>query len=217
MKFLYKIIVNFSIIFYIIFWWNSFAENNLDRIELIERNILNYKKNLISLSKKYEVYNSIENKNIIEKINYLLKIISESKINDINIEENKNIMNFLTENLKEIINSSKELLKKAKIDYDYKIILHKKNFDDISIKIADKLDYIYNFIYSKNLKNKKSLTKKEEKLYKNLDKIMELSKTFRAFTIKRFETKKEIEKDFKKNIFETKYQINKIKNILKRD
>lgn len=214
MKILFKIIIILSIFFSI----NSkiFADEIYDKIEMIERYIHTYKKNFKNLSKKYEVYQKDEVVNNLDKINELIKIIDSIKSKNLDYQQREKILNYLTENFREINENSKEIFKKAKIEYIKKLKDYQKYYSEISMNIYFKLNTNIDKIYNLTLINRKiNLTKKEKALKKSLEKLFQNSIKFRDYSYKDFESKDEIRKEFKKIINETKITISELKKVLK--
>lgn len=214
MKILFKIIIILSIFFSI----NSkiFADEIYDKIEMIERYIHTYKKNFKNLSKKYEVYQKDEVVNNLDKINELIKVIDSIKSKNLDYHQREKILNYLTENFKEINENSKEIFKKAKIEYIKKLKDYQKYYSEISMNIYFKLNTNIDKIYNLTLINRKTnLTKKEKALKKSLEKLFQNSIKFRDYSYKDFESKDEIRKEFKKIINETKITISELKKVLK--
>lgn len=214
MKILFKIIIILSIFFSI----NSkiFADEIYDKIEMIERYIHTYKKNFKNLSKKYEVYEKSEVVNNLDKINELIKVIDSIKSKNLDYQQREKILNYLTENFREINENSKEIFKKAKIEYIKKLKDYQKYYSEISMNIYFKLNTNIDKIYNLTLINRKiNLTKKEKALKKSLEKLFQNSIKFRDYSYKDFESKDEIRKEFKKIINETKITISELKKVLK--
>lgn len=214
MKILFKIIIILSIFFSI----NSkiFADEIYDKIEMIERYIHTYKKNFKNLSKKYEVYEKGEVINNLDKINELIKVIDSIKSKNLDYQQREKILNYLTENFREINENSKEIFKKAKIEYIKKLKDYQKYYSEISMNIYFKLNTNIDKIYNLTLINRKiNLTKKEKALKKSLEKLFQNSIKFRDYSYKDFESKDEIRKEFKKIINETKITISELKKVLK--
>lgn len=214
MKILFKIIIILSIFFSI----NSkiFADEIYDKIEMIERYIHTYKKNFKNLSKKYEVYEKDEVVNNLEKINEIIKVIDSIKSKNLDYNQREKILNYLTENFREINENSKEIFKKAKIEYIKKLKDYQKYYSEISMNIYFKLNTNIDKIYNLTLINRKTnLTRKERNLKKSLEKLFQNSIKFRDYSYKDFESKDEIRKEFKKIINETKITISELKKVLK--
>lgn len=214
MKILFKIIIILSIFFSI----NSkiFADEIYDKIEMIERYIHTYKKNFKNLSKKYEVYEKGEVINNLDKINELIKVIDSIKSKNLDYQQREKILNYLTENFREINENSKEIFKKAKIEYIKKLKDYQKYYSEISMNIYFKLNTNIDKIYNLTLINRKTnLTKREKALKKSLEKLFQNSIKFRDYSYKDFESKDEIRKEFKKIINETKITISELKKVLK--
>lgn len=214
MKILLKIIIILSIFFSINS--QSFADEIYDKIELIERYIHTYKKNFKNLSKKYEIYEKDEVVNNLDKINELIKVIDSIKSKSLDYNQREKILNYLTENFREINENSKEIFKKAKIEYTKKLKDYQKYYSEISMNVYFKLNTNIDKIYNLTLINRKTnLTRKERNLKKSLEKLFQNSIKFRDYSYKNFESKDEIRKEFKKIINETKITISELRKVLK--
>ena len=100
MKFFCKITL---IIFFIFSIINTVkAENEIDKLELIERYIVNYKKNISLVVTKYEIKDNKDIKDTINSLDFLLEIISKVKDSNMSEQEKERVVKFLTKNLKEI-------------------------------------------------------------------------------------------------------------------
>ena len=100
MKFFCKITL---IIFFIFSIINTVkAENEIDKLELIERYIVNYKKNISLVVAKYEIKDNKDIKDTTDSLNFLLEIISKVKDSNMSEQEKERVVKFLTKKLKEI-------------------------------------------------------------------------------------------------------------------
>ena len=96
MKFFCKITL---IIFFIFSIINTVkAENEIDKLELIERYIVNYKKNISLVVAKYEIKDNKDIKDTTDSLNFLLEIISKVKDSNMSEQEKERVVKFLTKN-----------------------------------------------------------------------------------------------------------------------
>ena len=138
MKFFCKITL---IIFFIFSIINTVkAENEIDKLELIERYIVNYKKNISLVVAKYEIKDNKDIKDTTDSLNFLLEIISKVKDSNMSEQEKERVVKFLTKNLKEINWKSKETLKKWKEDFDKKVKQIQESYSKLWLKISWQLD-----------------------------------------------------------------------------
>ena len=194
MKFFCKITL---IIFFIFSIINTVkAETEIDKLELIERYIVNYKKNISLVVAKYEIKDNKDIKDTTDSLNFLLEIISKVKDSNMSEQEKERVVKFLTKNLKEINWKSKETLKKWKEDFDKKV----KQIQES---------------YSKLWLNKEIHNTKESILKENLNRIAEISRELKDFWEINFNSEKEIKTYFKNIIQDIRRELLKLKENIK--
>lgn len=215
MKTFFKIIFLILWLFSFILPNTVFSESEDEKIELLERYIKNYKKNINKLTKKYKIEKSEELLENLKSIDLSLEIIKKAKEKDLTNEEKNEIIKYLTKNLKDLNNKSKEILKKWKLEFEEKINKSKKYYHNLLLKLAEKLDLIIDYIYKTKLDNKRILNLKESILKENLWKLEKLSFSFRYFWNLEFSSEEDVKEKFKEIISETKKIILKIKSNLK--
>ena len=212
MKFFCKITL---IIFFIFSIINTVkAENEIDKLELIERYIVNYKKNISLVVAKYEIKDNKEIKDTTDSLNFLLEIISKVKDSNMSEQEKERVVKFLTKNLKEINWKSKETLKKWKEDFDKKVKQIQESYSKLWLKISWQLDFFIQKIHKLKL-NKEILNSKESILKENLNRIAEISRELKDFWEINFNSEKEIKTYFKNIIQDIRRELLKLKENIK--
>ena len=208
MKFFCKITL---IIFFIFSIINTVkAENEIDKLELIERYIVNYKKNISLVVAKYEIKDNKDIKDTTDSLNFLLEIISKVKDSNMSEQEKERVVKFLTKNLKEINWKSKETLKKWKEDFDKKVKQIQESYSKLLLKISWQLDFFIQKIHKLKL-NKEILNSKESILKENLNRIAEISRELKDFWEINFNSEKEIKTYFKNIIQDIRRELLKLK------
>lgn len=212
MKFFCKITL---IIFFIFSIINTVkAENEIDKLELIERYIVNYKKNISLVVAKYEIKDNKDIKDTTDSLNFLLEIISKVKDSNMSEQEKERVVKFLTKNLKEINWKSKETLKKWKEDFDKKVKQIQESYSKLWLKISWQLDFFIQKIHKLKL-NKEILNSKESILKENLNRIAEISRELKDFWEISFNSEKEIKTYFKNIIQDIRRELLKLKENIK--
>lgn len=212
MKFFCKITL---IIFFIFSIINTVkAENEIDKLELIERYIVNYKKNISLVVAKYEIKDNKDIKDTTDSLNFLLEIISKVKDSNMSEQEKERVVKFLTKNLKEINWKSKETLKKWKEDFDKKVKQIQESYSKLWLKISWQLDFFIQKIHKLKL-NKEILNSKESILKENLNRIVEISRELKDFWEISFNSEKEIKTYFKNIIQDIRRELLKLKENIK--
>lgn len=212
MKFFCKITL---IIFFIFSIINTVkAENEIDKLELIERYIVNYKKNISLVVAKYEIKDNKDIKDTTDSLNFLLEIISKVKDSNMSEQEKERVVKFLTKNLKEINWKSKETLKKWKEDFDKKVKQIQESYSKLLLKISWQLDFFIQKIHKLKL-NKEILNSKESILKENLNRIAEISRELKDFWEINFNSEKEIKTYFKNIIQDIRRELLKLKENIK--
>jgi len=212
MKFFCKITL---IIFFIFSIINTVkAENEIDKLELIERYIVNYKKNISLVVAKYEIKDNKDIKDTTDSLNFLLEIISKVKDSNMSEQEKERVVKFLTKNLKEINWKSKETLKKWKEDFDKKVKQIQESYSKLWLKISWQLDFFIQKIHKLKL-NKEILNSKESILKENLNRIVEISRELKDFWEINFNSEKEIKTYFKNIIQDIRRELLKLKENIK--
>ena len=212
MKFFCKITL---IIFFIFSIINTVkAENEIDKLELIERYIVNYKKNISLVVAKYEIKDNKDIKDTTESLNFLVEIISEVRDSNMSEQEKERVVKFLTKNLKEINWKSKETLKKWKEDFDKKVKQIQESYSKLWLKISWQLDFFIQKIHKLKL-NKEILNSKESILKENLNRIAEISRELKDFWEINFNSEKEIKTYFKNIIQDIRRELLKLKENIK--
>ncbi len=212
MKFFCKITL---IIFFIFSIINTVkAENEIDKLELIERYIVNYKKNISLVVAKYEIKDNKDIKDTTDSLNFLLEIISKVKDSNMSEQEKERVVKFLTKNLKEINWKSKETLKKWKEDFDKKVKQIQESYSKLWLKISWQLDFFIQKIHKLKL-NKEILNSKESILKENLNRIAEISRELKDFWEINFNSEKEIKTYFKNIIQDIRRELLKLKENIK--
>ena len=212
MKFFCKITL---IIFFIFSIINTVkAENEIDKLELIERYIVNYKKNISLVVAKYEIKDNKDIKDTTDSLNFLLEIISKVKDSNMSEQEKERVVKFLTKNLKEINWKSKETLKKWKEDFDKKVKQIQESYSKLWLKISWQLDCFIQKIHKLKL-NKEILNSKESILKENLNRIAEISRELKDFWEINFNSEKEIKTYFKNIIQDIRRELLKLKENIK--
>ena len=212
MKFFCKITL---IIFFIFSIINTVkAENEIDKLELIERYIVNYKKNISLVVAKYEIKDNKDIKDTTDSLNFLLEIISKVKDSNMSEQEKERVVKFLTKNLKEINWKSKETLKKWKEDFDKKVKQIQESYSKLWLKISWQLDFFIQKIHKLKL-NKQILNSKESILKENLNRIVEISRELKDFWEISFNSEKEIKTYFKNIIQDIRRELLKLKENIK--
>ena len=212
MKFFCKITL---IIFFIFSIINTVkAENEIDKLELIERYIVNYKKNISLVVTKYEIKDNKDIKDTINSLDFLLEIISKVKDSNMSEQEKERVVKFLTKNLKEINWKSKETLKKWKEDFDKKIKQIQESYSKLWLRISRQLDILTQKIYKLKFNNRENTN---SILKENLDRITEISKELKDFWEINFNSEKEIKTYFKNIIQDIKKDLLKLKENIKKE
>ena len=212
MKFFCKITL---IIFFIFSIINTVkAENEIDKLELIERYIVNYKKNISLVVTKYEIKDNKDIKDTINSLDFLLEIISKVKDSNMSEQEKERVVKFLTKNLKEINWKSKETLKKWKEDFDKKIKQIQESYSKLWLRISRQLDILTQKIYKLKFNNRENTN---SILKENLDRITEISKELKDFWEINFNSEKEIKTYFKNIIQDIKKELLKLKENIKKE
>ena len=210
MKFFCKITL---IIFFIFSIINTVkAENEIDKLELIERYIVNYKKNISLVVTKYEIKDNKDIKDTINSLDFLLEIISKVKDSNMSEQEKERVVKFLTKNLKEINWKSKETLKKWKEDFDKKIKQIQESYSKLWLRISRQLDILTQKIYKLKFNNRENTN---SILKENLDRITEISKELKDFWEINFNSEKEIKTYFKNIIQDIRRELLKLKENIK--
>ena len=190
------------------------AENEIDKLELIERYIVNYKKNISLVVAKYEIKDNKDIKDTTDSLNFLLEIISKVKDSNMSEQEKERVVKFLTKNLKEINWKSKETLKKWKEDFDKKVKQIQESYSKLWLKISWQLDFFIQKIHKLKL-NKEILNSKESILKENLNRIAEISRELKDFWEINFNSEKEIKTYFKNIIQDIRRELLKLKENIK--
>ena len=212
MKFFCKITL---IIFFIFSIINTVkAENEIDKLELIERYIVNYKKNISLVVTKYEIKDNKDIKDTINSLDFLLEIISKVKDSNMSEQEKERVVKFLTKNLKEINLKSKETLKKWKEYFDKKIKQIQESYSKLWLRISRQLDILTQKIYKLKFNNRENTN---SILKENLDRITEISKELKDFWEINFNSEKEIKTYFKNIIQDIKKELLKLKENIKKE
>ena len=203
MKFFCKITL---IIFFIFSIINTVkAENEIDKLELIERYIVNYKKNISLVVAKYEIKDNKDIKDTTDSLNFLLEIISKVKDSNMSEQEKERVVKFLTKNLKEI--NWKEY-------FDKKVKQIQESYSKLWLKISWQLDFFIQKIHKLKL-NKEILNSKESILKENLNRIAEISRELKDFWEINFNSEKEIKTYFKNIIQDIRRELLKLKENIK--
>ena len=201
MKFFCKITL---IIFFIFSIINTVkAENEIDKLELIERYIVNYKKNISLVVAKYEIKDNKDIKDTTDSLNFLLEIISKVKDSNMSEQEKERVVKFL-----------KETLKKWKEDFDKKVKQIQESYSKLWLKISWQLDFFIQKIHKLKL-NKEILNSKESILKENLNRIAEISRELKDFWEINFNSEKEIKTYFKNIIQDIRRELLKLKENIK--
>lgn len=193
-----KILLKFLII--IFFTANIALANNIyDKIDIIKISILDNKKNLKNLAKKYKIEQNPIVKENLDKMNNLLKIIESTKWKSLTYKNQEIILNYLNENLDKINESSKIILKKWKEklekDLEFKKIIYSNIWKDIS----EKVNFLIKKIYLSTEINKKFyLNQKEKNIKKLLENISQNTLKLRNFEKIFFENEEIMKEEFKK-------------------
>lgn len=213
-KFLNSLLVILSI-FFINMGNIVLAEAEQDKIELIERYLKKYKKNLKTIAVKYKIKDEKFDENI-KSFDSLLNLIWKLKENKKLSENKEKIEKYLNKNIKELNNKSKEILKTWKIQHEKDMKKLQENLLKSGKLISSKLELLINYINKVKL-NKTTLNLKESLLKANLIRLKEKSKLFSDFWKENFYNQDDMKNAFKKIINETKKDIIELKNKLKED
>lgn len=193
-----KILLKFIII--IFFTANITLANNIyDKIDIIKISILDNKKNLKNLAKKYKIEQNPIVKENLDKMNNLLKIIESTKWKSLTYKNQEIILNYLNENLDKINESSKIILKKWKEKLEKNLEFKKIIYSNIWKDISEKVNFLIKKIYLSTEINKKFyLNQKEKNIKKLLENISQNTLKLRNFEKIFFENEEIMKEEFKK-------------------
>lgn len=205
MKKIFKIII-FFISFFTFLWINiSFAWNEEEQLEMIERYINTQKKNIKSVIKKYNIKDEVleQKRKNLEELQIIIEKIKDSEANK---EQKEEIIKFLTKNLKNLNSEIKEILRYHKEEFEKNLRKIQEPYNILWKKISLLIDKIIVILEKKNLNNKNNSLK---------EKLKNISKLFKNFKDLKFSSEEEIKTNFKKIINETKITISELKKVLK--
>lgn len=180
-------------------------------IELIWAYLENHKTNIEKIINQYELEDDKQIKNEIEKINYLLESIDKIKKSNIDEEKNDKIVQTIINEIKTINNNLKSYLINKIEKYNKDMEKDINLYHSIWIKLAVKLDLLYEKFYNNDLDNKKILTVSESKLKNSVNNLNKISKKLKNFDQIKFTKKEEIKESFLRLLKELKDDIKIIK------
>lgn len=184
------------------------TEKNINQASAIENEVVDFRKKLILIQKKYK----LENDNIIKKsiedlyeIIYILRKIQTTKIN-------KNTANYVIKvvinDLKNINIVTKSYLKNIKL----KLNKSKEKYDKISIRLNKTLNKI-TLSFIKYYQKKENITKKDKKIIKIVQEIYSKSLKLKEFKNIIFYNEEDMRQYLVKILKDLKKDFRKIKDI----
>ncbi|RKW24841.1 hypothetical protein D8B46_00640 [Candidatus Gracilibacteria bacterium] len=214
MKNILKILSVFFITINIFSLKFAFSENETEKLELIKKYIIDYKKNLNNIIKKYEIKNNKDLEENIKSLDWSIQVIDKVKNTYLPEQEKDKLVRYLTKSLRELNSKSRDILRKEKENYEKKFKETQKYYSSVGNEIGDKLDYLVNLIYKQKIENKLNLTTDEIIVKNSLDKLKSKSKQIKIIGDLEFESKKDLDKFLKRTINDIKSEIKELKNHL---
>ena len=114
MKNILKILSAFFIIINIFSLKFAFSENETEKLELIKKYIIDYKKNLNNIIKKYEIKNNKDLEENIKSLDWSIQVIDKVKNTYLPEQEKDKLVRYLTKSLRELNSKSRDILRKEK-------------------------------------------------------------------------------------------------------
>lgn len=212
MKKIFKIIFIF-ISFLALFWGNTYSENENEQLEMIERYIKTQKKNIKSISKKYNINDNIlkEKEN---SLNNFLNIINKLKETEAQKEQKEEIIKYLTKSLKDLNLDIKDILKYHKEEFEKNLRKTQEAYNILWKKIWYSLDKIIILVEKEKL-NKDIFNLKDSILKEKLNDLKNTSYILKNFWNLNFSSEDDMKNTFKKLIEKTKNQVLELKERLK--
>ena len=116
MKNILKILSVFFITINIFSLKFAFSENETEKLELIKKYIIDYKKNLNNIIKKYEIKNNKDLEENIKSLDWSIQVIDKVKNTYLPEQEKDKLVRYLTKSLRELNSKSRDILRKQKIE-----------------------------------------------------------------------------------------------------
>ena len=214
MKNILKILSVFFITINIFSLKFAFSENETEKLELIKKYIIDYKKNLNNIIKKYEIKDNRDLEENIKSLDWSMQIIDKVKNTYLPEQEKDKLIKYLTKSLRELNSKSRDILSREKENYENEIKKAQKHYSTIWNEIWDKLNSLFNLIYKQKIENKLNLTTDEIIVKNSLEKLKSKSKQLKIIWDLEFESKKDLDKFLKRTINEIKSEIKELRNHL---
>ena len=214
MKNILKILSVFFITINIFSLKFAFSENETEKLELIKKYIIDYKKNLNNIIKKYEIKDNRYLEENIKSLDWSMQIIDKVKNTYLPEQEKDKLIKYLTKSLRELNSKSRDILRREKENYENEIKKAQKHYSTIWNEIWDKLNSLFNLIYKQKIENKLNLTTDEIIVKNSLEKLKSKSKQLKIIWDLEFESKKDLDKFLKRTINEIKSEIKELRNHL---
>lgn len=214
MKNILKILSVFFITINIFSLKFAFSENETEKLELIKKYIIDYKKNLNNIIKKYEIKDNRDLEENIKSLDWSMQIIDKVKNTYLPEQEKDKLIKYLTKSLRELNSKSRDILRREKENYENEIKKAQKHYSTIWNEIWDKLNSLFNLIYKQKIENKLNLTTDEIIVKNSLEKLKSKSKQLKIIWDLEFESKKDLDKFLKRTINEIKSEIKELRNHL---
>ena len=214
MKNILKILSVFFITINIFSLKFAFSENETEKLELIKKYIIDYKKNLNNIIKKYEIKDNRDLEENIKSLDWSMQIIDKVKNTYLPEQEKDKLIKYLTKSLRELNSKSRDILRREKENYENEIKKAQKHYSTIWNEIWDKLNSLFNLIYKQKIENKLNLTTDEIIVKNSLEKLKSKSKQLKIIWDLELESKKDLDKFLKRTINEIKSEIKELRNHL---
>ena len=185
------------------------TEKNINQANVMENEVVNFRKKLILIQKKYK----LENDNIIKKsikdlyeIIYILRKIQTTKINKNTADY---VIKVVINDLKNINIVTKSYLKNIKL----KLNKTKEKYNKISIRLNKTLNKI-TLSFIKYYQKKENITKKDKEIIKIVQKIYSKSLKLKEFKNIIFYNEEDMKQYLVKILKDLKKDFRKIKDIV---
>ena len=187
------------------------TNKNIRQASAIEKEVVDFRKKLILIQKKYKLQNDdiiIKSIKDLYEIIYVLRKIQTTKINK---KTANNVIKIVINDLKNINLVTKKHLKKVKFTLDISKVKYNKTSEKLN-KALNKITIAFIEHYTK----KDNITKKDKEIIKVVQKIYSKSLKLKEFKNNTFYTKEDMKEYLVKILKELKKDFRKIKDISKK-
>lgn len=167
------------------------TESNIEQAYLIERYIINYKKQIKNLADRYEIENSQILDENIEELDNMIRGLGKAQSNLVEKQDAEEIIKSVVDGLKIVNNNLKPYLKSKQLAYEKKIATIKRNYNLATQKVAAQIRIMIKRI-AEPMKAKDRLSNRDKKILRHLVELEEQSKKLDGFSSKSFQSKDEM-------------------------